>query len=251
MSNRYLNNNIFQFTTSQGGRLSSALIHISGDIFQFTTSQGGRQCFSPDCMTSCLSFNSRPLKEVDQQGFTSCSIPLNFQFTTSQGGRLDDHDTYIDDFDLSIHDLSRRSTIDLKSKKIERSLSIHDLSRRSTLSGCKRDICIFPFQFTTSQGGRPDQLRILSGKATFNSRPLKEVDLTGPQTPSRSHPFNSRPLKEVDALGINKMLKRNTTFNSRPLKEVDVLGKTGSPGIRSFQFTTSQGGRLVRMRPLL
>ena len=55
---------VFQFTTSQGGRLlASARIAEEGG-FQFTTSQGGRRC--PDSGHQARpSFNSRPHKEVD------------------------------------------------------------------------------------------------------------------------------------------------------------------------------------------
>ena len=75
--------------------------------FQFTTSQGGRRLNDVICHGNNI-----------------------FQFTTSQGGRRD-HPDGRKEPDLSIHDLTRRSTI----------LLVVIRSGR-------------PFQFTTSQGGR-------------------------------------------------------------------------------------------------
>ncbi len=58
----------FQFTTSQGGRRGILRPHGRGAIFQFTTSQGGRRP-SPVTTIMRFSFNSRPHKEVDQHLF--------------------------------------------------------------------------------------------------------------------------------------------------------------------------------------
>ena len=57
---------IFQFTTSQGGRLKPITKNTEAMTFQFTTSQGGRPG------TQCTGIG----KDL-------------FQFTTSQGGRQD------------------------------------------------------------------------------------------------------------------------------------------------------------------
>ena len=123
----------FQFTTSQGGRLDiiqciyvypllsihdltrrpteRGIYLFSGIVFfQFTTSQGGR------------------LIPVFQKLFNRI-----FQFTTSQGGRLSFSGIYLHSILLSIHDLTRRSTITKHSTRTERRLSIHDLTRRSTM----------------------------------------------------------------------------------------------------------------------
>ena len=55
---------------------------------------------------------------------------------------------------LSIHDLTRRSTITDLLRKRTFYLSIHDLTRRSTFLVHIHDPVTSSFQFTTSQGGR-------------------------------------------------------------------------------------------------
>ena len=105
-----------------------------------------------DRVVYCLPFNSRPLKEVD--------------------------------FVIHIHIISLE-------------LSIHDLSRRST-NQTSVTYTPYSFQFTTSQGGRPDLSSSVTPNSPFNSRPLKEVDDQGGSGGVHSKAFNSRPLKEVD-----------------------------------------------------
>ena len=98
----------FQFTTSQGGRHNLFKEAMKAYTFQFTTSQGGRhiQVFSSYYGEN---FNSRPHKEVDQSHYLpSCSIRI------------------------SIHDLTRRSTMTIPDTDTARRISIHDLTRRST-----------------------------------------------------------------------------------------------------------------------
>ena len=77
-----------------------------------------------------------------------------FQFTTSQGGRRPCPHCRHMNTDLSIHDLTRRSTAFPSQVARPVPLSIHDLTRRSTC-------------FTPS---------IIDRDRTFNSRPHKEVD---------------------------------------------------------------------------
>ncbi len=123
-----------------------------------------------------LSFNSRPHEEVDSfPGYSgSCSAPFNsrpheevdatvavfvsttgvFQFTTSRGGRLPVGTSIIGKMFLSIHDLTRRSTLTRILCIVFIKLSIHDLTRRSTRNGLWNILPCF-FQFTTSRGGRP------------------------------------------------------------------------------------------------
>ena len=55
-----------------------------------------------------------------------------FQFTTSQGGRLMEITEGFKEEKLSIHDLTRRSTVLLHITISTHILSIHDLTRRST-----------------------------------------------------------------------------------------------------------------------
>ena len=61
---------------------------LSRLYFQFTTSQGGRQ-----------------------GNIAGRSLTNAFQFTTSQGGRRGDCVEYCHSANLSIHDLTRRSTM--------------------------------------------------------------------------------------------------------------------------------------------
>ena len=99
------------------------------------------------------------------------------------------------------------------------------------------------FQLTTSQGGRPDIPEIRTVITNFNSRPRKEVDafLSWLAELLANH-FNSRPRKEVDEIAApvcdksyfistHDLARRSTTFPSC----------TGM--VRTFQLTTSQGGR--------
>ena len=104
--------------------------------------------------TFFVPFNSRPHKEVDQQCILNRIHHVNFQFTTSQGGRLPPVCRVMQGYDLSIHDLTRRST-----------LYTYKLGLRQN------------FQFTTSQGGRlQDPVQSSAPLRSFNSRPHKEVD---------------------------------------------------------------------------
>ena len=78
--------------------------------FQFTTSQGGRPRSVLVGVTLQTPFNSRPHKEVDNHQ-ALCQLCFSvFQFTTSQGGRRATGDEFEDLRQLSIHDLTRRST---------------------------------------------------------------------------------------------------------------------------------------------
>ena len=150
---RYFLPQYFQFTTSQGGRpCFQALCHLFS-IFQFTTSQGGR------LMVASASGFFRSFQFTTSQGgrppqFCQLMGLYPFQFTTSQGGR---HVHVIRAplcIDLSIHDLTRRSTHLFWGSVRNLHLSIHDLTRRST--GCP------------SAPACPEE--------PFNSRPHKEVD---------------------------------------------------------------------------
>ena len=168
--------------------------------FQFTTSQGGR------------------LWSLH----VSSSLQI-FQFTTSQGGRLKRLYECNDGRNISIHDLTRRSTAQADAS------------------------CWFTtFQFTTSQGGRHLQnlfwfladfisIHDLTRRSTktynlviiynqyFNSRPHKEVD--------RNHPSI---MNLIAYISIHDLTRRSTV--SWTIKTITYY---------IFQFTTSQGGRRV------
>src|SRR5699024_8315985 len=99
--------------------------HIELLIFQFTTSRGGRL------------FPSR-----------KCRFADTFQFTTSRGGRLIRYACLRFCLVLSIHDLTRRSTLFKSRETPEQELSIHDLTRRSTQTASSPSPKV-SFQFTT------------------------------------------------------------------------------------------------------
>ena len=211
---------LFQFTTSQGGRLYLKMFCEEQKIFQFTTSQGGRLIVILNYAV-IKHFNSRPHKEVDAAGTALAGITLAFQFTTSQGGRQIQWHSF-----LRYNHFNSRPHKEVDENQNQghnvRSISIHDLTRRST---------------------HPDH-RWHSGNSYFNSRPHKEVDdirqkihvqlwqisihdLTRRSTSScvyvseGADHFNSRPHKEVDPLATSP-LAITSDFNSRPHKEVDA-----------------------------
>ena len=98
------------------------------------------------------SFNSRPHKEVDSKplGIGLGSTPFNSRpHKEVDCGQRRTHSGR----SLSIHDLTRRSTILKVYSEITMRLSIHDLTRRSTYPESDSSQSE-SFQFTTSQGGR-------------------------------------------------------------------------------------------------
>ena len=144
-------------------------------------------------------------------------------------------------------------------------ISIHDLTRRSTLPIPMQSIHM-EFQFTTSQGGRHDIIAFFHFDIHFNSRPHKEVDgyaapfivhaifisihdLTRRSTDleSRNHPSiifqfttsqGGRPtvfltLMNAGSISIHDLTRRSTT----------LVSPSHNP--EKFQFTTSQGGRHI------
>ena len=80
---------IFQLTTSQGGRPVKRSPVNTRFIFQLTTSQGGRH--------------------LGHGFYMHCG--REFQLTTSQGGRPATQPASGFDYDISTHDLARRSTM--------------------------------------------------------------------------------------------------------------------------------------------
>ena len=130
-----------------------------------------------------------------------------------------------------------------------RILSIHDLTRRSTMiQPCSKKL--FVFQFTTSQGGRPFHLVAKAPALSFNSRPHKEVDLLRRNRERMVRSFNSRPHKEVDRATCRAVHTRldfqfTTSQGGRLVPSFLVIFPT------FFQFTTSQGGRRQLAQTLL
>ncbi len=149
-----------------------------------------------DCF---ISFNSRPHKEVDRR-LKAFSVR----------------------FDLSIHDLTRRSTTAIRKhgNALNFQFTTSQGGRRSRRGSCKTRLT---FQFTTSQGGRLDVLHTHYTKTSFNSRPHKEVDP-----------------------GFQKNILTNINFQfttSQGGRRRDVIAVADDI---FFQFTTSQGGRLLK-----
>ena len=144
-------------------------------------------------------------------------------------------------------------------------ISTHDLTRRSTISA-DNQIMNGLFQLTTSQGGRHLEIWHLCIEGNFNSRPHKEVDIE----PFLCHYwiayFNSRPHKEVDGsplitsvlispfqLTTSQGGRRSPPRMQSALHDISTHDLTrrstctcytsyGKPS--EFQLTTSQGGRL-------
>ena len=69
--------NVFQFTTSQGGRQHDFISNGKPIVFQFTTSQGGRLPKEYSRM-ALISFNSRPHKEVDRNNGNIADVYESF-----------------------------------------------------------------------------------------------------------------------------------------------------------------------------
>ena len=128
--------------------------------FQLTTSRRGRPILYMGLRVMTC-FNSRPHEEVDEFDPQTWTITATFQLTTSRRGRrsclfYQSLGSYV-----STHDLTKRSTVALRSAKTPYFVSTHDLTKRSTFCKCqqrKNTVC-------------------------FNSRPHEEVDLFNPIKP--------------------------------------------------------------------
>ena len=165
-------------------------------------------------------FNSRPHEEVDEFDPQTWTITATFQLTTSRRGRrsclfYQSLGSYV-----STHDLTKRSTVALRSAKTPYFVSTHDLTKRSTFCKCqqrKNTVC-------------------------FNSRPHEEVDWQALSFFTFQYCFNSRPHEEVD---IDTLFDRLSLrcFNSRPHEEVDLSLSLFALNPTVFQLTTSRRGR--------
>ncbi len=207
----------FQFTTSQGGRPDNKEVRWMPKVFQFTTSQGGRH-WDWEYLSWSKPFNSRPHKEVD-------------------GGCL----LFRTCVDLSIHDLTRRSTCsDLSRMQWNLFQFTTSQGGRPALGGVKKSATVF--QFTTSQGGR----RELNIKVKRRKK-LSIHDLTRRSTTTEAL------MKQKENLSIHDLTRRSTEFCDRAGElwrlSIHDLTRRSTPLRRRpetcsvFQFTTSQGGR--------
>ena len=123
---------------------------------------------------------------------------------------------------------------------------------------------IFAFQFTTSQGGRPRSICIAFPISIFQFTTSQGGRLCPQEGNCTQGSFNSRPHKEVDIslcasvdvnrLSIHDLTRRSTCRislgDSRCILSIHDLTRRSTllnfsllVGV-SFQFTTSQGGRL-------
>ena len=124
-------------------------------------------------------------------------------------------------------------------------LSIHDLTRRSTCFSCVCERRIKIFQFTTSQGGRRSPVLT----------PVTNINLSIHDLTRRSTLFCCTYHKNL-SLSIHDLTRRSTFFFRYCPVAYNVFQFTTSQGGRLnilsfnflwniFQFTTSQGGRPV------
>ena len=123
-------------------------------------------------------------------------------------------------------------------------LSIHDLTRRSTIILKEQDIRGVIFQFTTSQGGRPGRstgsetgrnlsIHDLTRRSTGVGDQLEILDRLSIHDLTRRSTMFFSFSRIVNALSIHDLTRRSTrqgsgetekqnSFNSRPHKEVDL-----------------------------
>ena len=145
----------------------------------------------------------------------------SFQLTTSHGGRLHKRRTAVLVWNLSTHDLTRRSTIFLPNLYSPLILSTHDLTRRSTEILPNDTVEMNVFQLTTSHGGR---LHIV-----FTTSPKFSFQLT---TSHGGRPYLLPFPRKSVCLSTHDLTRRSTTDIT-----LELTGET-------FQLTTSHGGRL-------
>ena len=211
---------LFQFTTSQGGRLYLKMFCEEQKIFQFTTSQGGRLIVILNYAV-IKHFNSRPHKEVDAAGTALAGITLAFQFTTSQGGR-----PFVPV--KRGREMAFQFTTSQGGRPSEKCNDCdYDEFQFTTSQGGRRwlqqrSMRAWIFQFTTSQGGRQIQWHSFLRYNHFNSRPHKEVD----ENQNQGHNVRSISIHDLTRRSTHpdhRWHSGNSYFNSRPHKEVDDI----------------------------
>ncbi len=167
---------VFQFTTSRRGRHLFCHSPTGTGIFQFTTSRRGRRYYLRfRCPASHLSihdltqrstiypysalcgmnpFNSRPHAEVDLFSVHSWFDSFSFQFTTSRRGRPCCPGVQSFTGDLSIHDLTQRSTSGCSSYSSAHMTFNSRPHAEVDIHLYKSTFNHIIFQFTTSRRGR-------------------------------------------------------------------------------------------------
>ena len=236
---------VFQFTTSQGGRRVKEKVSDYDTVLSIHDLTR-RSTWCDLCYILCIRpFNSRPHKEVDINISADIAVmPLSihdltrrstvisryyvmsvvfFQFTTSQGGRplVPREVLGVGAFQFTTSQGGRRHTVSTDNQ--ERTAFNSRPHKEVDAVAQVQYIAPLTFQFTTSQGGRPLHHKHVSSRFSFNSRPHKEVDITRTiDINLHVQTFNSRPHKEVDTNSL-KCCIIIVSFNSRPHKEVDLL----------------------------
>ena len=236
---------IFQLTTSQGGRLARFSNPIRNELFQLTTSQGGRH----------------NIILLDSAG-------NSFQLTTSQGGRPGTEKRSHQAPCISTLDLTRRSTGNCGASSATGYISTHDLARRST-GNCGASSATG--YISTHDLARRSTLAIVRDEQVcyyFNSRPHEEVDasfqtqyglrLSFQLTTSRGgRPASLLARHVIVNISTHDLTRRSTSrlllllvfqlhFNSRPHEEVDSVTPDQAGDGKIFQLTTSRRGRRDR-----
>ena len=107
-------------------------------------------------------------------------------------------------------------------------ISTHDLTRRSTTEPPAGTAFVSVFQLTTSRGGRPFAVCFLLRLVHFNSRPHEEVDYVEVQ-PYKIDNISTHDLTRRSTMLPVLIMAREGYFNSRPHEEVDghlILNRT-------------------------
>ena len=189
----------FQLTTSRRGRPSRFRSATTGtNAFQLTTSRRGRLLLF-GIIAIYASFNSRPHEEVDRLVSENTALDFLFQLTTSRRGRHIVTVGHFKTYDVSTHDLTKRSTLLIQAL-----------------------LLAFSFQLTTSRRGR---LVTLSHDAVldmcFNSRPHEEVDGKATNTNLGKATFQLTTSRRGRQYAMPSAESLLPCFNSRPHEEVD------------------------------
>ena len=168
----------------------------------------------------------------------------SFQLTTSRRGRLGRFSDMPISYNISTHDLTKRSTLIVSLYQIISMLFQLTTSRRGRQPVYCTAIYAFLFQLTTSRRGRLARLHNDNKASIFQLTTSRRGRLLSPRKFQDIFHFNSRPHEEVDYrchscrflsnISTHDLTKRSTepiyrsaiyifNFNSRPHEEVDLL----------------------------
>ena len=161
---------------SRGGQPYRTTDKAGEQIFQFTTSRGGRRNHSKGERGYWSAFNSRPLGEVDPL-FRTLTLRIYLSIHDLSGRSTQYERSERTHETLSIHDLSGRSTwIRCRLLRRERSFNSRPLGEVDTLSTTDSSARI-PFNSRPlGEVDFPGGSDTNQARSPFNSRPLGEVD---------------------------------------------------------------------------